>query len=112
MDKLLLPPTSVGYSASEGDRTVLSSIMDGGRSILRRGLKNPSIVNCQWKCNPSQYRYLRAFYHTHKGYQFECDLILDTSSLVTRRVIFAPDAFELNSKIGLEFNVSSVLEVK
>lgn len=115
MQKLNLLPDRSGYSVQDGEE-VISVKLDGGLSKYRRDVLNSSSsLTVQFTLTASGYRYLRDFYRviTEKGaLPFLIDLIIDEAELTEHTAYFVPGTMKLQSQSGLQYVVSTQLEVQ
>lgn len=114
LSKLILPPDKEGYSVTDGTE-VIAVQLDGGAARYRRDvLGATSRVPVQWKLNPGNYRYLRAFYRTatnNGATPFLIDLLMDEPTLTEHQAYFVPGSMKLSSVSGLTHTVAAELEV-
>ena len=112
---LSLRPDAEGYQRKEGNN-VVSTNLDGGPSRTRVDkIGAPESVSVTWTLNPSQYRYIQAFWHTgiKKGaFSITCDLVSQDGTAPTPPVCkFIQDTFTLASQKGLTYVIQASLEV-
>ena len=114
MRKLMLCPTSTGYTSQHPDE-VVSIQLDGGASRFRLDKTGGvHIVSAQWVLVPDEYHYFNAFQRviTASGSEpFLIDIITYLDTKVEHQVHFVPGSVSLAQQIGGVYYVSAQLEV-
>jgi hypothetical protein len=112
LTKLVITPLQAGYSAKQGQETLVVAL-DGGASRFRRDIDGAVYrVPVTWLTNGSGYRYLDCFYRgiTQNGaLPFLIDLIIHEGQKVEHQANFL--SFKLAGKDGNFFMVEAELEV-
>ncbi len=113
MDKLVLPPEQSGYSAAPGVEAVYTEL-DGGLGRYRQDILGAAArVTASWLLNPTDYRYMVAFYHSKRGgaLPFLIDLVLDSNALTEYTAHFVPGTWKVTGVEGQSYRVAADLEV-
>lgn len=114
LNKLNIPLQQGGFLSKDYEE-VISTTLDGGRGIYRRGPASPLMhVTAKWALDQIDYYYLRNFYRSitiNGAFPFLIDIIYDSGSLVECLAYFIPGTFKLNEIDGLRYVVDAELEV-
>lgn len=115
MAKLLLTPERTRFEVNRSEETIAVEL-DGGLPKLRRDIINGAFkIPVRWRCNPSQYRYLNAFYETELDFgsrTFTIDLLINDAIEQTYTAQFEPGTMKLAGNSGLTYVVNADLVVQ
>lgn len=114
LPELKLAPDNSAYSVKDGSQVVTTQLGGGAGRYRRDILGATSRVSVTWKCDPSEYQYLKSFHRATLSFgalPFSVGLVLDTPELVSYKAYFVPDSLQLQSQQGLTYVVIAELEV-
>lgn len=115
MNRLMLPPTEAGYTATFGGG-VISQKLQGGASRFEVDVLGAShMLSLSWLTNRAGYQYLMAFYRLwqrNPSQHFLARLIIDDHQLRDYECHFMPDSMSLTGVQGLSYSVSAQIEAK
>ena len=115
MNRLMLPPTEAGYTATFGGG-VISQKLQGGASRFEVDVLGAShMLSLSWLTDRAGYQYLMAFYRLwqrNPSQHFLARLIIDDHQLQDYECHFMPDTMNLNAVAGLSYSVSAQIEAK
>jgi len=115
MIKLHLLPDADGYTMTEGN-DVIGTTLEGGAGRYRRDkIGAAKTANVKWTLNPGQYQYWRAFYKTatqRGSLPFLCDLVGEDGCGPAEHICqFVPGSVTLPEQHGLTYVQQATLEV-
>lgn len=115
MNRLMLPPTEAGYTATFGGG-VIGQKLQGGASRFEVDVLGAShMLSLSWFTNAAGYQYLMAFYRLwqrNPSQPFIAKLIIDDHQLRDYQCHFMPDTMNLVGTEGLSYSVSAQIEAK
>lgn len=115
LPRMLLVPESDSYSETEGAE-VIATRLDGGQARYRRDkIGVTTLASVQWKMNPGQYQYWRAFFVgvLKRGtLPFICQLVSEDGTGPSDHVCtFVPGSVAKPGQQGLTYIQTAQLEV-
>lgn len=115
MNRLMLPPTEAGYTATFGGG-VISQKLQGGASRFEVDVLGAShTVNLSWTTDQAGYQYLMAFYRLwqrNPSQPFLARLIIDDHQMQDYDCHFVPATLMLSAKSGKAHTVTAQIEAK
>lgn len=115
MNRLMLPPTEAGYTATFGGG-VISQKLQGGASRFEVDVLGAShMLSLSWLTDRAGYQYLMAFYRLwqrNPSQHFLARLIIDDHQLQDYECHFMPDTMNLTAIAGLSYSVSAQIEAR
>lgn len=115
MNRLMLPPTEAGYTATFGGG-VISQKLQGGASRFEVDVLGAShMLSLSWLTDRAGYQYLMAFYRlwqVNPSQPFIAELIIDDHQLQEYECHFMPDTMTLVGVQGLSYSVSAQIEAE